>query len=246
MSRKSSVGRRKTIDIRTASPKQRKEFFRLRNKAIREQEDKDFELGQKQYEAELKAQESRKKNEERKAKFKRAISKLNPFRKKENKFDYKPAEGEPPLRTGGWTGKRGAYTQARKFKPLSRSPNVVYVQKKIIKFQDLNLSDSERMKELDKAEKRIEQDPDMKKYYDNYSQYSYGWGVLAIEDLRDRKKFFNDAIGNYPKTLDQQNRFAVANFLVNKYPFFRSIIMESGADKSYDRWYRKYAEEPPK
>ena len=64
MSRKSSVGRRKTIDIRTASPKEREKFYRLRDKAMREQEAKDFELNQKLYEERLKLQKIEKEDKD--------------------------------------------------------------------------------------------------------------------------------------------------------------------------------------
>lgn len=128
--------------------------------------------------------------------------------------------------------------------PGNRPRNVVYVTEKVNRYNDLNLTDKTRNQELDKAEKRIEQDPDMRKYYYKYAQQTLG-GMPTLEEKEETKKFLNNAIGKYPNSRDQQNRFAVANFMVTKYELYRNIIINSGADKSYQKWYRKYAEEPP-
>ena len=125
--------------------------------------------------------------------------------------------------------------------PGNRPRNVVYVAEKVSRYNDLTLPQKKRNDELNKAERRIEQDPDMRKYYYKYAQETLG-GMPTFQEKEETKKFLNNAIANYPKSRDQQNRFAVANFMVTKYEFYRNIIINSGADKSYQKWYRKYAE----
>tara|TARA_Y100000401_G_C8263747_1_gene194678 strand:- start:89 stop:658 length:570 start_codon:yes stop_codon:yes gene_type:complete len=125
--------------------------------------------------------------------------------------------------------------------PGNRPRNVVYVTEKVNRYNDLNLTDKTRNEELNKAERRIEQDPDMRKYYYKYAQETLG-GMPTAQEKKETKTFLNDAIANYPNSRDQQNRFAVANFMVTKYDLYRNIIINSGADKSYQKWYRKYVE----
>ena len=125
--------------------------------------------------------------------------------------------------------------------PGNRPRNVVYVTEKVNRYNNLNLTDKTRNEELNKAERRIEQDPDMRKYYYKYAQETLG-GMPTPQEKRETKTFLNNAIANYPKSRDQQNRFAVANFMVTKYGLYRKVIMDSGADKSYQKWFRRYSE----
>ena len=125
--------------------------------------------------------------------------------------------------------------------PGNRPRNVVYVTEKVNRYNNLNLTDKTRNEELNKAEKRIEQDPDLRKYYYKYAQETLG-GMPTAQEKKETKAFLNNAIANYPKSRDQQNRFAVANFMVTKYGLYRKVIEDSGAVKSYQKWYRRYGE----
>ena len=150
-----------------------------------------------------------------------------------NPFRAKPKENE---------GIRTSSKFSRQIvSPGNRPRNVVYVTEKVSRYNDLNLTDKTRNEELNKAEKRIVIDPDLRKYYYKYAQQTLG-GMPTLEEKEETKKFLNNAIANYPKSRDQQNRFAVANFMVTKYELYRNIIINSGADKSYQKWYRRYGE----
>ena len=186
------------------------------------------------YSEALRKNREEQKRKQRRFEMKEKIKSLNPFRVKEKKDD-----GSPPIRTKGWTGKSGF--KRTRFKATNRPRNVVYVIQKIDRYGDLTLPENKRNQELDKAERRIEQDPDLRKYYYKYAQETLG-GMPTFQEKEETKKFLNNAIANYPKSRDQQNRFAVAYFMVNKYGLYRAVVMESGADKSYQKWYRRYAE----
>ena len=150
-----------------------------------------------------------------------------------NPFRVKPKENE---------GIRTSSKFSRQIvSPGNRPRNVVYVTKNLDRYKDLSLTERKRNEALDKAERRIEQDPDMRKYYYKYAQEKLG-GMPTLEEKKETNKFLNNSIGNYPNSRDQQNRFAVANFMVTKYGLYRKVIEDSGAMKSYLKWYRRYEE----
>ena len=189
-------------------------------------------------EALRKDREERKKKQ-RRFEMKEKLKSLNPFRVKEEKDD-----GSPPIRTmdasNRFRDQRPSLFSRRNIE--KRPGEVVSVVGYIQRYNDLNLVKSKRDKALEEAEFVIRNTPQMNRYLRIHGNFRAGGGLNDGILTAETKKFINDSIGNYPKSRDEQFKFAVALYLVSTDQIYLNEIQRSGAEKKFLKWYEKYNE----
>lgn len=189
-------------------------------------------------EALRKDREERKKKQ-RRFEMKEKLKSLNPFRVKEKKDD-----GSPPIRTfdssNRFRDQRPSWFSRRNIQ--KRPGEVVSVVGYMQRYNDLNLVKSERNEALEGAEFVIRNSPQMNRYLRIHGNFRAGGGLNDGILTAETQKFINDSIGNYPKSRDQQYKFAVALYLVSTDPIYLNEIQRSGAEKRFLKWYERYNE----
>ena len=124
----------------------------------------------------------------------------------------------------------------------NRPRNVIYVLGKVKEANDPNLTQKTRFKRLDEAERRIQQDGEMRGYYTKHAQIITG-GRPTESEKEAAKQFVNSSIRSYPgNNRDKQVRLGVASWMITKSDYFWNEANRSGALKSYEKWEKRYGE----
>jgi len=124
----------------------------------------------------------------------------------------------------------------------NRPRNVIYVLGKVKEANDPNLTQKTRFKRLDEAERRIQQDGEMRGYYTKHAQIITG-GRPTESEKEAAKQFVNSSIRSYPgNSRDRQVRLGVASWMITKSDYFWNEANRSGALKSYEKWEKRYGE----